>query len=348
MAPLIKAEILGTAGEVLATTLHEAPVVIGAATTANVRIRGEGVAEEHLHVSVAPSGAISLRQLDATRETFVGALSLTAAEVASPVVLTVGDVALRLSSAEEAAAPSSTEEAAAPSTTEVAAAPSTAVEPPAPRRARAWGLFAASLALAGVAGYVVDYTDSPGEETAYLVLGVGILILFWCGAWAVGNRLFGHPLAFARHLRVAALFTISGLALTAVEAVVLASVQVAGLSTFLNWTLWAPWTVAFLGAHMLVAGAWPLRRVLLVSGAIYLGVWAFATLIPSDRTPMEQVQASLDPIGYLPSGLYLGGSTSVVGEDAEALVQEVRSLPSPRTVVAPPGLLTELEAGGEP
>ncbi|HSM05004.1 MAG TPA: hypothetical protein VK858_10270 [Longimicrobiales bacterium] len=63
--------------------------------------------------------------------------------------------------------------------------------------------------------------------------------------------------------------------------------------------------------------------------------------------PTEQVQASLNPIGYLPSGLYLGGSTSVVGEDAEGLVQEAQSLPSPRTVVAPPGLLTELEAGSE-
>lgn len=319
MAPVIEAEILHGDGEVLATTRHPAPVVVGSSDRAGLRLQGEGVAPEHLEASVSTGGKITLRQLDPTHTTFVGALSLTTAEVASPVVVAVGSVQVRLSLA-EAAAPA-TDSGSSDSEGEGGGG-----------RLRAWSLFLTMLALTAVVGYATDYTDSPGEEAANIVLGAVILTLFWAGAWAVGNRVFGYPLSFSRHLEVTVVGAVVFAVLAAVESLVLASVQLSWLGSFLNWTIWGVWGIWFFGAHMSVPGAWKRGRVLLVAGAVYYGMLGLGSILPSSSSAAEQVQLALRPIGYLPTWLIRGVPASTVSSDADALLREVDDLPATRTV----------------
>lgn len=312
MEALIKAEILGASGEVLTTTFHESPLVIGSSASAGLRVQGEGIGGEQLEVSTASSGGFMLRQLDGEHPTLVGALVLSQAEAPSPVSLTVGGIRLKLSWAVDA-----THDDSIPR-----------IERP-PRR-RAWSLYAAMIALAGGHEYLFNYTDSPGEEATYLVLTMAFVTLLWAGCWAIGNRLFRYSLAFARHVHVTALFTTVALALAWIEDLLLAAVHVEGLGSLLNWTVWGLWWILFVGAHMAVAGSWSRRRIVVLAGGIYYGLVGLAALVPTDPPPVEQVKLSLQPLGYLPAGMYWGRSSEVVGRDAAELVTKVQELPSER------------------
>jgi hypothetical protein len=204
-----------------------------------------------------------------------------------------------------------------------------------PDRARAWGLYAAAIALLAAQTYAVGYTDSPGEEAGYVVAGVLMLTLLWAGMWAAGNRLFRHPFAFSRHLTITAGFMILGSVLAVAEGALVAAVHVAGLDVLLNWTIWGVWGVAFLGAHMAVTESWRPRRIMVVSAVVYYGLLGIAELVPEDPTAVEQVRLALHPLGYLPTSLYLAAAPSAVRTDAERLMDEVRDSPSPRVVTRP-------------
>ncbi len=309
MGTMIRAEILGPAGEVLTTTVHPAPLVIGSSASAGLRLQGEGVGEEQLEVSLSPSGGLRLRQLDEGHLTMVGALHLSEAETPGSVSLRVGEVDLRITRTDKPHIETKEPEATGAS------------------RIRAWSVYAASIALIGWQSYLLDYTDSPGEETAYLVIGIVFFTLVWAGLWAVGNRVFRYPLAFARHLQITAVFLVAGTCMSSIEGALQAAFRVDGLGTFLNWTVWALWWVAFMGSHMMVAGGWSRRRVVVVAAATYYGLFALFTLIPGETTPVEQVKRSLEPPGYLPKGLYWASDPGTLREDAADLAAKARELP---------------------
>lgn len=315
MESMIRAEVLDESGNTVAATTHRAPLVIGADASADLRVQGAGVGPTQVRVGAAPGGGFLLRQLDDANPTLVGSLLLSEAETPSPVSLSLGTVSIRLSRTDPA---------------EVHA-----TERKPGGTARVWGLYAACIALIGGHAYAFDYTDAPGEEATVLTVGLVILTLAWAAAWAIGNRLFRHPLSFARHLQVTATFSLIGVGMAWFEEGVLASLHLPGLGAFLNWTVWGVWGCAFLASHMAIAGRWGQRKRWVVAGAIYYGLFGLATLAPTDSTPMEQVKSSLLPLGYLPTWMYVTSSSDVLGEDAAELVAKVRELPSEQVVRAP-------------
>ncbi len=308
MAAMIEVEIVDADGQVVATMSQAAPLVIGTAPSAGLRLQGEGVGAEHVRVDLDANGGFTLRQLDEDHSTYIGALQLSEAQVPSPACLRIGDLHVRLTRADEPSRPVASTES--------------------PRRARAWALFLLAIAFSGAVVYLTDYTDSPAEETSYLAIGLVIFVFLWAGAWALGNRVFRHPLAFARHLEITSIYLILGVALANVESALLAAVHVDGLETALNLTIWGVWWIAFMGSHVAVAGTWPPKRRAIVSGAIYYAILGLAMLVPSDSTPGDQVRTSLLNLGYLPAALYVTSDVEKLGEDAAALVEEVEELPA--------------------
>ncbi|MCG6988742.1 MAG: FHA domain-containing protein [Gemmatimonadetes bacterium] len=316
---MIIAEILGPDGATLSRVKLDGTCVVGSDRSCGLVLVDPTVAPRHLELLEGPGeGTVTLRRLADDGETRVGSLIVGAeAEVTLPATVSVGAVAVRLSSA--------------------AATGPADMPPPSPilsRPATAWALCLVTVVLCAAEDFLTTDKAHPWHVGLGMAVGSLFLLLAWAGGWAIGNRLFGYRNRFHSHLSAISIWVLVAgcIELVATSAAEVVHTDVTRvLGSGLGLLLFA----ALLYLHIRVASRWRPRTNATIAVAILVAIGSLA-LIPSDSDADEPVKGALTSLTALPAAVYVTRPADGVAASTDKILHELNGMKAKRSVKRAP------------
>lgn len=314
---MIVAEILDASGTALARVKRDGTCVVGTDRTCDLVLADSTVQPRHVELSEGTGGTVTLRRLAEQGDIRVGKLVVgDTAEVTLPATLNVGDVALRLSTAVPSNAPA---DASSPSSSRF-------------RVAMAWGLCLAAVVLVAGEVFLTTYKAHPWQEALGVAVAALLSIQVWVGAWAVGNRLFGHRKRYIRHLTALSMWMLIAVSVEIVEGSIeeILHTEVIHFAVAVVELLLFAW---LLYLHIRVASRWRRRTNAILAAAIVLAIGGL-TLLPTDTDADGPVTAALTSLGALPAAFYVTRPAADVSASANKIFEKLKGMESEESAKA--------------
>jgi hypothetical protein len=318
---MIVAEILGPDGATLSRVKLDGTCVVGSDRSGGLVLVDPTVAPRHLELLEGPGeGTVTLRRLADDGETRVGSLIVGAeAEVTLPATVSVGAVAVRLSSA--------------------AATGPADMPPPSPilsRPATAWGLCLVTVILAATKALLTTDKAHPWHVASATGVAVVLLLPLWAGGWAIGNRLFGYKNRFHAHLSAISIWVLVASCIDlvttgATEIVHTDTTRVLGSGLDLLLLAW------LLYLHIRVASRWRFRTNAIIAGAVVLVLGSLTFLAADADTDADvPVNAALGALTALPAAVYVTRPADGVAASTDKILHELNGMKAKRSVKRAP------------
>jgi hypothetical protein len=292
-------EVIQPNGERSRYQLNGLPLTIGRAVANDIVLDDPYADATHARLTMDETGAIVVEDLASLNGVVTNDERLRGRLLARPGdVVRVGRTTLRFRDPNESLPP--------------ALVDGPTVAPASHRRLRmtpaAAGLLLLLLAMTTLAfsSWLGSSTRSSANDAVTAALGAAMLVGIWCGLWSVASRIIVHQFRFMRHVAVASVVVMIGLAWSVTENWLQFFFPDSALVTVPSYVVSLALLAGLVAGHLALASTMPRRgrlRIGVIVSAVVLAISGLAAVtkddsfsdVPKFPAVMKPVSAALVP-----------------------------------------------------